>query len=341
MSIYNIINDLTFTEQEKTKLRSYFFKHSDKVDMAMEILNSCNSPKEKFDFMRETFLKPEPAENKGSPEDLYIIIDNSNFYIGAFKSICQMEGLSENFQLFIDYGRLLRVIQKTRNLGRPPIIIGFRPPPLDSLWNRIRRDGYDIHIYDKIIITTNNETVTKEKMVDNAIGFHIDEVIFTKTPATIALVSGDCDYFRNIQGALERKWKVELWAWHSGITNYHYFYSDPLFYAKNNMYSPGVVKKPFLQTTFIPLDNYYKIFSWGYGVANTEEMKILQLSDGDEIRIWENDDVMNCYVALDLFGWWHRYKRGILLLYFRSNEELQKAQLWVHEKHPNIRVKKL
>jgi hypothetical protein len=61
MSIYNIINDLTFTEQEKTKLRSYFFKHSDKVDMAVEILNSCNSSKEKLDFMRDTFLKPEPA----------------------------------------------------------------------------------------------------------------------------------------------------------------------------------------------------------------------------------------------------------------------------------------
>src|ERR1044071_3536377 len=120
------------------------------------------------------------------------------------------------------------------------------------------------------------------------------EVIFTKTPATVALISGDCDYFRNIQGALERNWNVELWAWHLGITNYHDFFSSLLFYAKNNLHFPGIshlVKKPFLETTFIPLDNYYKIFSWCYGVANTEA-----------IRIWETDDVMNCYVALDLFG---------------------------------------
>jgi hypothetical protein len=48
-----------------------------------------------------------------------------------------------------------------------------------------------------------SDTVKKEKMVDNAIGFYIDEVIFTRTPATIALVSGDCGYYRNIQGALE------------------------------------------------------------------------------------------------------------------------------------------
>uniref|UniRef100_U9UJR9 Uncharacterized protein n=1 Tax=Rhizophagus irregularis (strain DAOM 181602 / DAOM 197198 / MUCL 43194) TaxID=747089 RepID=U9UJR9_RHIID len=31
--------------------------------------------------------------------------------------------------------------------------------------------------------------------------------------------SGDCDYFRNIQGALQRKWNVEIWAWHSNCSD--------------------------------------------------------------------------------------------------------------------------
>lgn len=43
-------------------------------------------------------------------------------------------------------------------------------------------------------------------------GFHIDDIIFTKTPATIAIVLGVCDYFCNIQGALDRKWNGEVWA---------------------------------------------------------------------------------------------------------------------------------
>jgi hypothetical protein len=56
-------------------------------------------------------------------------------------------------------------------------------------------------------------------------------------------------------------------------------------------------------------------------------MKILCLTDGNDIHnCWGDDEVMNCYVALDLFGWWHRYQRGILFLYFRNEEELQKAQ---------------
>ncbi|POG63861.1 hypothetical protein GLOIN_2v1681936, partial [Rhizophagus irregularis DAOM 181602=DAOM 197198] len=62
-------------------------------------------------------------------------------------------------------------IQKNRNLGHPSTIIGSRPTYLDSLWDRIRKDGYDIHIYDKVIYENDTK---KEKMTDNAMGFHID-----------------------------------------------------------------------------------------------------------------------------------------------------------------------
>jgi len=45
-------------------------------------------------------------------------VDNSNFYIEAFKTIRQMEGLGKNLQLFVDYRRLFRVIQKAHKLDR-------------------------------------------------------------------------------------------------------------------------------------------------------------------------------------------------------------------------------
>ncbi|PKY44497.1 hypothetical protein RhiirA4_458815 [Rhizophagus irregularis] len=95
-----------------------------------------------------------------------------------------MESLGENIKIFIDYGWLLRTIQKNRNLGHPPTIIGSRPTYLDSLWDRIRKDGYDIHVYDKVIYENDTK---KEKMTDNTMGFHIDEIIFTNTPAKIAI----------------------------------------------------------------------------------------------------------------------------------------------------------
>jgi hypothetical protein len=47
------------------------------------------------------------VENKGSPEDLYVFVDNSNLYIVVFKTICLMEGLGENFKLFVNYERPL------------------------------------------------------------------------------------------------------------------------------------------------------------------------------------------------------------------------------------------
>ncbi|CAI2173708.1 10196_t:CDS:2, partial [Funneliformis geosporum] len=54
---------------EKTKLRSYFFKNSDKVDKAMEILDTCQTPKAKLDFMRETFLKSGINEKRKFSEE--------------------------------------------------------------------------------------------------------------------------------------------------------------------------------------------------------------------------------------------------------------------------------
>ncbi|CAB4437858.1 unnamed protein product [Rhizophagus irregularis] len=68
-------------------------------------------------------------------------------------------------------------------------------------------------------------------------------------------------------------------------------------------------------------------------------MKVLRLSDGDDIRNWYNDDITDCYNSLRLFGWWHRYQRGILLLYFRNREGMLHAQQWIQQKHPGIRVK--
>lgn len=144
----------------------------------------------------------------GSANDLYIFVDNSNLFFQASCSIRQCEGLANNVKLFIDYGRLLQVIQGDRELGQHPILFGYRPLSNDTLWERVR-NASDIIIFDHLDYY--------EKGVDNAICYLIDEVIFTKTPATIALVSGDGDFYWNIKVALERGWNVEIWAWSSGV----------------------------------------------------------------------------------------------------------------------------
>ncbi|CAG8714716.1 693_t:CDS:1, partial [Funneliformis mosseae] len=55
--ICNIINNLTFTEKERTTLCSYFYKNSDVIDKAISYLDTCKTSNEKLDFIKETFLK--------------------------------------------------------------------------------------------------------------------------------------------------------------------------------------------------------------------------------------------------------------------------------------------
>ncbi|POG80984.1 hypothetical protein GLOIN_2v1512057 [Rhizophagus irregularis DAOM 181602=DAOM 197198] len=145
-----------------------------------------------------------------SPDDVKQAYEVSqrNDNLGT-RSIRRCEGLANNAKLTIDYGRLLEVIQGDRELGQHPILVGYKPPSRDTLWERVRNAGYDIIIFDRWDY--------HEKDVGNVIGYLIDEVIFTKTPATIALVSGDGDFYWNVKVALERGWNVEIWAWNSGV----------------------------------------------------------------------------------------------------------------------------
>ncbi|CAB4404376.1 unnamed protein product [Rhizophagus irregularis] len=248
-----------------------------------------------------------------SPDDVKQAYEVSqrNDNLGT-RSIRRCEGLANNAKLTIDYGRLLEVIQGDRELGQHPILVGYRPPSRDTLWERVRNAGYDIIIFDRWDY--------HEKDVGNVIGYLIDEVIFTKTPSTIALVSGDGDFYWNVKVALERGWNVEIWAWNSGLS----------FYAKN-------ILPPFLNTTFMPLEEFYRYFSWCYdNVSKVGEMRVLKLADGNANRNWGSNDVMECFVELNLFGWWHRDRPGILLLYFRNQNEMQNAQAWLSKNHPEI-----
>ncbi|CAG8478063.1 14227_t:CDS:2 [Funneliformis caledonium] len=54
----------------------------------------------------EISQKSVKLENKGTSDDLYVFVDNSNFFIQAYHSICRIEHMTENSKIFLDYGRL-------------------------------------------------------------------------------------------------------------------------------------------------------------------------------------------------------------------------------------------
>jgi uncharacterized LabA/DUF88 family protein len=85
--------------------------------------------------------------------------------------------------------------------------MGSRPPAADSVWNRIREDGFDVKVFDRNIRN-------KEKGVDMEMGMDIAELLHTVSPQkTIVIAAGDADYVPAVERAKSRKWTVEVWFW--------------------------------------------------------------------------------------------------------------------------------
>lgn len=55
--ICNIIKYLAFTDNDKTKLRTYFYNNPSEIDRTVNFLDTCETADEKVDFIKETFLK--------------------------------------------------------------------------------------------------------------------------------------------------------------------------------------------------------------------------------------------------------------------------------------------
>ena len=154
-----------------------------------------------------------------SEENLYIIIDDSNFFIEGRYVVGEYEKMgSFDFkrrqlrfdQLRIDYGQVLRTIQNGHTLGEDPIVVGSIPPS-DSLWDIVRNEGFRVTTFPQ-----NNRGF--EKMVDIQIGHYMDQVLYNKVPAKLALVTGDSDYKSILQTAADLGWIIEIYFWNTGMS---------------------------------------------------------------------------------------------------------------------------
>ena len=65
---------------------------------------------------------------------------------------------------------------------------------------------------------------------------------------------------------------------------------------------------------------------------------VLQITDGDIIRAWKSEDIMNCYEALGLFCCFNRLDKNTLYFYFKDLEQLKEAKRWVEINHPEVQV---
>lgn len=156
---------------------------------------------------------------------LFIYVDNSNVWIegqrlqavklGLARDAleAQRRGLSASWTY--DFGRLYELAcPADARIGRS-ILFGSRPPVDDSLWNRARRDGFEVRVFDR-------NAANKEKQVDVSLSTTMMEDSYEymqrERKDVAVLVAGDRDFLPTINSIQKRGFDVRVVFWEHGIS---------------------------------------------------------------------------------------------------------------------------
>lgn len=146
---------------------------------------------------------------------VHLFVDNSNVKIEgcrlsyAKRSNGGRRGTYVDDTYEIDWGKFLHLVKSRgdRLLAQVPILYGSRPPPDDSVWQEIRKEGFDVKVFDRNIRN-------KEKGVDMEMGMDVVErILQVIPPETIVIAAGDADFKGIVERAKKKGWNVEVWFW--------------------------------------------------------------------------------------------------------------------------------
>ncbi len=148
---------------------------------------------------------------------IYIFVDDSNIWIGAktLQSKLKRFKTVEDHRVRIDIGKLADVLADGRLVARG-VLYGSEPPPVDTVWNKIKEQGW-IVTKDKRHTLTGKEKQVDTRLVAEATALAIRTPIEERT--TIVLVTGDADVIPAIQEVMkEAHWLVEVCMWKRGMS---------------------------------------------------------------------------------------------------------------------------
>ncbi|RSL73447.1 hypothetical protein CEP53_000717 [Fusarium sp. AF-6] len=157
-------------------------------------------------------------------------VDDSNIWIEAQKFAAsgnshmpKLTDRDRDPRLRINIGKLVKTLLGGRFQGTS-YLYGSRPPPNDAVWNTFEKYKFDTKIYDR--------ARGKEKQVDSAMAADLsgesaelstaakfDSEIKEKNKRTVFIaITGDQDMVPPIRRVLGYGFRVELWAWKSGLS---------------------------------------------------------------------------------------------------------------------------
>ena len=159
----------------------------------------------------------------GTLPGIWIFVDDSNIWIEAKKLQGQAKGFksNEDHRVRIDMGKLADLIADGRRV-QEGVLYGSEPPPVDTVWKKIREKGWKVGSQRRSMITG------KEKQVDTSLVADVTETAIL-TPlherTTIVVVSGDADVIPALDKILKQeRWKIEIYMWRhaiaKGLTRY-------------------------------------------------------------------------------------------------------------------------
>ncbi|CAB4474321.1 unnamed protein product [Rhizophagus irregularis] len=177
----------------------------------------------------------------------------------------------------INYGKLVEMGQNKRHMGANPVIVGSHPPPEDTLWNSLRRLGYNVTVHDQNFLNEKKEV--------------------------------NLEMVRNILRTVYRN-----------VTE---------IYVKHLQYKPAIESR----TTIMNLDDYYKKFMFACEHPDIARVKHLEIFTD----IVKDSDIMEYYIELDLFGWWHKQNENSLKLYVNNYTQWENLKNLILHKYPSAR----
>ena len=143
------------------------------------------------------------TEGLSSNPGVWVFVDDSNIWIAAKQLTSRVKHLktSEDHRVRIDVGKLTTVVAAGRPVAQG-FLYGSEPPPVDTVWEKIHSQHFEVNTYRKSQITR------KEKQVDAQLVADITERAII-TPeferTTIIVISGDADVLPAVKKVLKYK----------------------------------------------------------------------------------------------------------------------------------------
>ncbi|XP_028392902.1 uncharacterized protein LOC114517404 [Dendronephthya gigantea] len=201
----NISKDLTSKHKNKSHRRTRSFDDKKQQLILLE-------PKNRKSF--ENIASQDNSwTNVKHSNDLVIVVDNSNVFIGAQECAVRHNPNERKRNIRVKIQQLVKVFQRERMVSRA-FVQGSSPPMTEQVWQVYRRLGYCVDVEDR--------RGKDEQRVDEGLHLHIYKALLELSPRTLVIASGDGNKGKSecstslpgcAEAALGRNWRVEVHSW--------------------------------------------------------------------------------------------------------------------------------